>query len=729
MKLEVGDLVQIAETAVDVVTGRTPKYNDEYVEGRSKWGSVASIVENYKSKNYAGLVKEVTKVAVANQEGNIQWQVEAKDIAKNVIKASNPKLAEDINKVVDAANDVKSLLDHPSVDSGLALAEKFGLDPKISKGIRDAADLFGIDLGGGNSGNLLGDIFGGGGGSNEPYATTTTSTTVDEGGPTSTTEATGEIPEFVSNKAKELKEDPFTKYEAKDTEPISFEPNLLGVDMEVHKDIERDAIHTAMSDDEKREMMLNMDIDNIQNQYKFPTQFKPAEGLKPARYDYRIDINDDRYPLVKNMEDELMQFRASMGIPVHGNNDIARAMKYYMYNRFKTPDPNLAHTKSFTHVFFTRPDLNILDFNGGANKQARSNTESAMIWKRNPDLFKLLTDYTRCKDNNNFNMLLSNQCVSFDIKDETLSTLEAGRSWSGHEMSYGDRYMGNSADQFSCTFNETSDFSVINLIRLWIVYIDNVSRGAWSPSYNLHGSGVSKQLNMSHIYSRSLDYAASCYAFRVGPDGEDILYWTKYYGIFPINTGASSLAWSIDDQASGPIKLNISFRYSFKRDMSPVSLLEFNKAANIVDSGDSSAEAGFNVEYGHSSRPFVGAPYIEMKLDSNAKGFPSRNSTSIGPNAPNATLRLKFRKECGASELRDETMYRHSLINRSSAKPNEDVKSSFDTTVDRIKKVASSKVGRLAGSAIKQGIASMKKKSTPIASQPQRQAGYGGYSF
>ena len=262
-------------------------------------------------------------------------------------------------------------------------------------------------------------------------------------------------------------------------------PNLLGVDMEVHKDIERDAIHTAMSDDEKREMMLNMDIDNIQNQYKFPAQYKPAEGLKPARYDYRIDINDDRYPLVKNMEDELMQFRASMGIPVHGNNDIARAMKYYMYNRFKTPDTNLAHTKSFTHVFFTRPDLNILDFNGGANKQARSNTESAMIWKRNPDLFKLLTDYTRCKDNNNFNMLLSNQCVSFDIKDETLSTLEAGRSWSGHEMSYGDRYMGNSADQFSCTFNETSDFSVINLIRLWIVYIDNVSRGAWSPSYNL----------------------------------------------------------------------------------------------------------------------------------------------------------------------------------------------------------------------------------------------------
>ena len=68
MKLEVGDLIQIAETAVDVVTGRTPKYNDEYVEGRSKWGSVASIVENYKSKNYAGLVKEVTKVAVANQE-------------------------------------------------------------------------------------------------------------------------------------------------------------------------------------------------------------------------------------------------------------------------------------------------------------------------------------------------------------------------------------------------------------------------------------------------------------------------------------------------------------------------------------------------------------------------------------------------------------------------------------------------------------------------------------
>jgi len=326
-----------------------------------------------------------------------------------------------------------------------------------------------------------------------------------------------------------------------------------------------------------------------------------------------------------------------------------------MYNRFKTPDTNLAHNKSVTYVFFTRPDLNILTPGSSptANAQTISHSESSLIWKRNPELFKLLTDCKRCGDGNNFNMLLSNQVQSFDIKDEEITSVKAGLSWNDYEMVYGDSYTGRAAGEFSCNFAETSDYSIINLIKLWITYIDNVSRGAWSPSYQL-GAGMTG-INRSHVFTKTLDYAASVYVFKCGPDGEDVLYWSKYYGVFPMNTGANALSWDINNPIGDAPKLNIRFSYSYKKDLSPISLLEFNHIAGIT-TGSAISENSFNVELGHSSRPYVGVPFIQMKLNPNI---------SLRPNGVNygrgeSSIRLKFKKYSDYN-LNDRLLYSASL--------------------------------------------------------------------
>jgi hypothetical protein len=364
------------------------------------------------------------------------------------------------------------------------------------------------------------------------------------------------------------------------------------------------------------------------------------------------------------LEDKLMQARASLGLPVHGHNSIARAVKYYMYNRFKTPDINLAHNKSVTYVFFTRPDLNILNgdyTNPAANSQTINHSESALIWRRNPELFKLLTDYKRCGDTNNFNLLLSNQVTSFDIKDEEITSVKAGMSWNDYEMVYGDSYTGRAAGEFSCTFTETSDYSIINLIKLWITYIDNVSRGAWSPSYSLYDptSLVSTDSNASYAYSKTLDYGASVYVFKCGPDGEDVLYWSKYYGVFPMNTGANALSWDINTPIGDAPKLNIRFSYSFKKDLSPISLIEFNNNAGIMDSSDAISENSFNTNLGHSSRPYVGAPFIQMDLNNEL----SMKSGGVNYERKQSSIRLKFRKASDPS-LDDELLYRSSMDGR-----------------------------------------------------------------
>jgi hypothetical protein len=421
---------------------------------------------------------------------------------------------------------------------------------------------------------------------------------------------------------------------------------------------------TAWEDSDKRRELLNEDSENIMNSEGFPKKLTAASGVVPARYSYQIQVGDPKYTMMVSLEDKLMQARASLGIPVHGRNDIARAMKYYMYNRFKTPDTNLAYNRSFTHVFFTRPDLNLLNYMGEANQQVRNHSETAMLWRRNPDLFKLLTDYRRCRDSDNFNLLLANQITSFDIQDEQLTTTEAGRSWSNYEMIYGDEYSGRAAGEFSCNFTETSDYSVINLLKLWITYIYNVKRGAWSPSYNLFSTngGVGDTPNASHVYTKTLDYATSCYVFKCAPEGDDILYWSKYYGVIPVNTGASALSWELGTPVGDVPKLNIRFRYSFKRDMSPISLLEFNSNANINDDGDATYENSYNVNYAHSSRPNVGSPFVEMRFE-DPKPFRADGGVNTGPKAPTSSIKLKFRPNSD-SKLTDEILYRATLANR-----------------------------------------------------------------
>jgi hypothetical protein len=186
-----------------------------------------------------------------------------------------------------------------------------------------------------------------------------------------------------------------------------------------------------------------------------------------------------------------------------------------------------------------------------------------------------------------------------------------------------------------------------------MLYIDNVSTGAWSPSYNLYGTKTvnSGSHKASHVYERALDYAASIYVFKCAPDGETILYWDKYYGVFPTSTGAGALSWDIGDGISNRPKISVPFRYSWRRPMSPISLVEFNLNANITDG--IVAENSFNPNYGHSSRPYVGKPFIEFDFADSI----NLKSNGVNYTEKNSVVRLKFTKETD-TRLSDDLLYR-----------------------------------------------------------------------
>lgn len=610
--VKVGDKVQVLGGAIDVTNGVKATAGKMYGDGGPNWGTVVAIETGWSTGGRFGLPQLVTKVKIASPDGTIVWQVQPQDIAGQAIRTTEQPQITPKPTAHALAPTAQGLEDLTPPTHTAEFASSSTTQPYVTT--EDSEDWVG-----GNS-----------------IPTSQNNPSYPLAAPVALETPIGS--------ASELGISQEISYET-----IDHEPSLLGVQMDV-KEVLKQKIPTVMSVPGKQRQLLNLDTENIQNQSGFPLISKNAlvSQRTPARYDYRIRVGDDRYPIMQSMEDRLMEARASFGIPVHGNRDIGRLMKYYMYNRFKVPDKNMAHNKTITHVFFTRPDLNVMKFGGaGPIGQTQNHTESAMLWRRNPLLFKLLTDSKRAGDSDNFNLLLSNQCTSIDVKDENLTTKEAGKSWSGYEMQYGDQYSGRAAGEFSCNFVELNDYSIINLIKLWISYIDNVSRGVWSPSYNLQGEGVATGINQSHVYTKTLDYGASAYVFKCGPDGEDILYWTKYYGIFPVNTGASVLSWELGQNIGDAPRLNINFKYSFKRDLNPISLIEFNDAAR----SDGQFEPSWDPNYGHSSRPFVGAPFVEMFFD----GYDQF--------APQSVLRLKYKK-FGNIKLGDDILYRNTLSGR-----------------------------------------------------------------
>lgn len=620
MSVQIGDRVQIKAGAVDVTNGKSAVAGKSYGEGGPLWCTVEAIIDNWETGSKWGLPSSVTKVRCSNN-GIVVWQVQPKDISRKItvpelqpIPVYKPILHDKIPLHDDELFGKKFILNN-NTESNTLYA------PAGNAQVWTEDD--GIEIKQNNSSKLP--------------STTKISTQVVTG--RNVFDTNEQIIHTSSGGFRDL-----TTEERK-----IIGPGSIKVDEGV---LTGASIKTAFQNPEKKRQILNDDTENIINQYGFPYLSKGSEDLISAKYDYQIIPSDQRYSKMITLEDKLKTARATFGIPVHGSNAIARAMKYYMYNRFKVPDQNLAHNKTFTYVFFTRPDLNLLDYTTQkANEQTMNHTEAAMVWKRYPELFKLLTDKKRCKDSNNFNMLLSNQVRSFSIQDEQITTVKAGKSWHEYEMQYGDSYSGGGAGEFTCTFDEVADYSVINNIKLWITYIDMVSKGAWSPSYNLFNQTGDKTLGFSHIFTKTLDYASSAYVFKCGPDGEDVLYWTKYFGVFPINTGANALDWDHSTPVGDSPKLNIRFAYSFKRDMNPISLIEFNHVAGVPDLGGSiSYEDAYNPNYGHTSRPFVGAPFIAMKL-----GGINLSENSVNYKQHRTEIRLKFQKY---DKLSDELLYK-----------------------------------------------------------------------
>ena len=302
------------------------------------------------------------------------------------------------------------------------------------------------------------------------------------------------------------------------------------------------------------------------------------------------------------VQDALKAVHNNLNIPT-ARSSVVDLKNSYMtkYNRFKIAFADDQLTKTFAHVFFTRPDLNI--FTPGSDENLKLNSQTSIdplftyLYETDRNILASLT--RRLSVNHDFNFLLSSKAGSFELNDEELTTVEHGETYTGHKMKYGKHTIASkTAGSFSINFSDDSDLRVYKMHKAWIEYISKVYRGIFKP-------------HPEYARERVLDYPVSAYYFLCGPDGETIIYWSKYTGVFPSSIPNATLSWTEGSILNMP-KYSIQYQFSWKDDFNPLSLAEFN--LNSKNYNSYKYLKTYEPTLLSTGKTFTGAPFVETVI-------------------------------------------------------------------------------------------------------------------
>ena len=281
------------------------------------------------------------------------------------------------------------------------------------------------------------------------------------------------------------------------------------------------------------------------------------------------------------------------------NLNMERTDWFINFNRYRLTHPDYHLHNSRAYVFLTRPDLNIFDMNGtGVNASIKQTQDAAFFYqavKRHSAISMSLTKMF--SGQHDFIPIITNTAKSLDIQDTSLKTLDHGETFTGWKVVYGlNTNESQTAGTITMSFTDDNMLSISYLHYIWVKYINAVSRGYFAPKRDYIRNGI-------------LDYASSLYYILTDATGVNLIYWAKYYGLFPTNYPSSAFSFN----ESSPVKtpdIQIQYAYAFKEDMNPLALAEFNRNS----SGNAfSYVPVYNNDTFKCNSTRVGAPFISTE--------------------------------------------------------------------------------------------------------------------
>ena len=327
------------------------------------------------------------------------------------------------------------------------------------------------------------------------------------------------------------------------------------------------------------------------------------------------------------------------------NPDVARTSMFTTYNRIKLPIVDTEYRKGFRHVFFTRPECYIMSNDSTLSEQCSYDEDFSSCFSRMPHILKILSpvyvtsSYSKNNINSNWNYLLCNRVVSMQsaIKTGSEPSQQHALTPLGYSVIAPSYVTSMSNSTLSVTFSETKNLEVYEMLRMWMLYNHKRKYGIFSPPYNGYAikngflsdnqnGGLSGEIQVKdasrdefagvlyHPYDRALENCASIFEIYTNESMTKILYWCKYYGVYPEEASIEGFGSDVNKAATadGGLKCNASFRYQRKLECVNKTLVEFNYNAGITDNmGRVKSSLSLNASY-----PFLLRSEDEIKLSS-----------------------------------------------------------------------------------------------------------------
>lgn len=266
------------------------------------------------------------------------------------------------------------------------------------------------------------------------------------------------------------------------------------------------------------------------------------------------------------------------------------------YNRFKIPIVDSVLQRGFAHVFFVRPSCNIFESDGKSLTSALSSLDLfTYIYNASPWVLKELTD--KGGQDNDFMLSLSNAVQGFSLQDEVLESDSYGKTYTGYKIAFGRHNLeSRTAGNLTLSFRDDRNLHIYQIFKAWTEYIAGVYRGYINPT-------------VDDIMNKVLDYVGAIYYVVTAEDGETVLFWSKYYGVFPTSAPSTGLAWGAGNHVS-PKDLDVTFAYSYKEDFNPFQILEFNYNSRSDDQPRKGWAPIYDKKAGQLAATWVGPPFI-----------------------------------------------------------------------------------------------------------------------
>lgn len=313
---------------------------------------------------------------------------------------------------------------------------------------------------------------------------------------------------------------------------------------------------------------------------------------------------------------------------------------YTKFNRFGALDPFNAPSGCKEYIFFTKPDLHLVEpHTATLNPELNNQPYFRELLDRYPSIITQLQQSHGIgqgnANNGPFMAILSNSVKNtLELPEITSTTIETPQTIYGTGYNYrGWGYNSDEKIEFNLEFEDTKYLELYNLFKAYEEYERLKHLGMVTPPNIDQAPVVNGKCFSYYIRNKILHDQFSVYKFIVEDDFETIIYYAKLWGVFFKNVPRDAFS---DMKADGGLRYSVNFEAAFVEDMNPSILTDFNQLVYEYKSNTKDLPI-YNQNKKMIDGSWATIPMISKVMTKNSKSW-------IGPNDMKHIYKLKWRK-------------------------------------------------------------------------------------